>query len=68
MKLDHISVNALFAVFGESVHIAKVNDHYVTVIESDSIMFEKGFSPIEFLKPDELEMVLERIRSKRIGV
>jgi Domain of unknown function (DUF3898)/Protein of unknown function (DUF3900) len=67
MKLDHISVNALLSDFGEVVHIAKVNGRYVTVIESDSILFERGFSPIEFLRPDELEMVLERIRMKRVG-
>jgi len=67
MKLDHISVNALLSDFGDAVHIAKVNGRYVTVIESDSILFERGFSPIEFLKPDELEAVLERIRMKRVG-
>ncbi|WP_182503071.1 DUF3900 domain-containing protein [Peribacillus huizhouensis] len=64
MKLDHISVNGLLSDFGESVHIAKVNDKYVTVIESDSIVFEKSVSPIEFLKPEMLEVVMERINAK----
>ncbi|WP_374720739.1 DUF3900 domain-containing protein [Peribacillus tepidiphilus] len=65
MKLDHISVNGLLSDFGENVHIAKVNGRYVTIIESDSILFEKGFSPIEFLKPDEWEAVMEKIRRKQ---
>ncbi|NEU31537.1 DUF3900 domain-containing protein [bacterium LRH843] len=67
MKLDEVSVSALLSDFGETVHITKINGRYVTVIESDSILFEKGFSPIEFLKPDEIEAVLERIRMKKVG-
>jgi hypothetical protein len=67
MKLDHISVNGMLSDFGETVHIAKVNGRYVTIIESDSILFEKGFSPIEFLKPDEWEAVMEKIRRKQVG-
>ncbi|MFJ7937168.1 DUF3898 domain-containing protein [Peribacillus sp. NPDC096622] len=49
MKLDHVGVNALLSDFGESVHVAKLNGKYVTIIESDSIIFEKSISPIEFL-------------------
>ncbi|NEY20779.1 DUF3900 domain-containing protein [Bacillus ginsengihumi] len=64
MKMDHISLSGLLSDFGQAVHITKIGDRYVTVIESDSILFEKGFSPIEFLKPDELEKVLGRIRIK----
>ncbi|WP_018663514.1 DUF3900 domain-containing protein [Heyndrickxia acidiproducens] len=64
MKLDHISLRALLSDFGEAVHIAKIGGRYVTVIESDSILFEKEFSPIEFLQPDELEKVLERVGKK----
>ncbi|MGU3441474.1 DUF3898 domain-containing protein, partial [Bacillus cereus] len=33
-------------------------------IEADTLTFEKGFSPIEFLKPDELQDVIERIENK----
>ncbi|PEZ04901.1 hypothetical protein CN326_15300, partial [Bacillus sp. AFS018417] len=64
LKADHISVKALLADFGDQIHIAKVNDKYVLMIEADSLTFEKGFSPIEFLKPDELEKVVERIARK----
>lgn len=64
MKADHISIKGLLADFGDQIHLAKVNGRYVTIIESDSILFEKGFSPIEFLKPDELDAVMERIKRK----
>ncbi|WP_142388158.1 DUF3898 domain-containing protein, partial [Bacillus thuringiensis] len=47
------------------IHIAKVNDRYVLMIEADTLTFEKGFSPIEFLKPDELQDVIERIENKQ---
>ncbi|UOE54009.1 MULTISPECIES: DUF3898 domain-containing protein [Bacillaceae] len=36
-------------------------------IESESIMFEKGFSLIEFLRPDELASVIEKISKKIKG-
>lgn len=64
LKADHISVKALLADFGDQIHIAKVNDKYVLMIEANSLTFEKGCSPIEFLKPDELEKVVERIAKK----
>lgn len=64
LKLGHIAVNGLLADFGDAVHIAKLNGKYVTIIESDTVSFEKSVSPIEFLKPDELEDVLEKIRRK----
>ncbi|PLR78410.1 hypothetical protein CU633_05370 [Bacillus sp. V3-13] len=65
MKLDHISVNGMLADFGDQIHIGKMNDKYVMLIESDSIHFEKGFSPIEFLKPENLEEIMDRIKKKQ---
>ncbi len=67
LKADPISVKGLLADFGEQIHIAKMNDKYVLMIEADTLTFEKGFSPIEFLKPDELEKVMEQI-GKKIGM
>ena len=64
MKLDHVSVNGMLSDFGETVHVAKLNGKYVTIIESDTITFEKTASPIEFLKPDELDVVIERIKGR----
>lgn len=64
MKLDHIFVSGLLSDFGDTIHMAKINNRYVTLIESDSILFEKGYSPIEFLKPDEIQTVIEKIQKK----
>lgn len=64
MKADHIAIKGLLTDFGEQIHIAKVDNRYVVMIEADSLVFEKGFSPIEFLKPDELGTVIERIGKK----
>ncbi|QWC21322.1 DUF3900 domain-containing protein [Bacillus haikouensis] len=64
VKLDHVSVKALLSDFGDSIHLAKVNGRYILMIESDSVMFEKGFSPLEFLKPDDLHEVIQRIQMK----
>ncbi|MGO4886805.1 DUF3900 domain-containing protein [Anaerobacillus sp. MEB173] len=61
LKLDHIQVKALLSDFGESVHIAKVNGKYVLLIEGESFQFERGHSPVEFLKPENLDDVIKRV-------
>lgn len=61
LKLDHVDVKAMLSDFGETVHIAKVHGKYVILIEGDSFTFEKGVSPVEFLKPEPLEEVLKKI-------
>ncbi|WML48926.1 DUF3900 domain-containing protein [Neobacillus sp. PS3-34] len=65
MKLDHISVRGLLADFGDIIHLSKVNGKYVLMIEADSVIFEKGFSPVEFLKPDSIEDVIGKIQRKK---
>ncbi|WP_047151092.1 DUF3900 domain-containing protein [Aneurinibacillus tyrosinisolvens] len=64
LKLDHVSVKALLADFGENIHIAKMADRYVILIEGDMFQFEKGVSPVELLRPDQLDSVLEKIKAK----
>ncbi|WP_456279316.1 DUF3900 domain-containing protein [Bacillus sp. AK128] len=64
LKLDHLQVKGMLSDFGENVHIAKINGRYVILLEGDSIMFEKGYSPLELLKPDDLHHVIEKIQSK----
>jgi hypothetical protein len=64
MKLDHVSVKGLLADYGDSIHLAKLNGKYVLIIEADTVTFEKGFSPVEFAKPDEIGTVVEKIRQK----
>jgi hypothetical protein len=66
MKLDHVSVKGLLADFGDTIHLAKVNGKYILMVEADSVIFEKGVSPIEFLRPDALENVIEKIRRKQL--
>jgi len=33
-------------------------------VEADSVIFEKGFLPIEFVRPDTVENVIEKICRK----
>jgi hypothetical protein len=61
LKLDHISIKGLLADFGDKIHLAKVNDKYVILIDGDIIQFEKNVSPVEFLKPSELHEVVDQI-------
>lgn len=61
LKIDHISIKGLLADFGDKIHLAKVNNRYVVVIDGDMIQFEKNVSPVEFLKPGELQEVVEKI-------
>lgn len=64
LQADHISVKGLLAYFWEQIYIAKMNGCYMLMIEADSLSFEKVFSPIKFLNPDELEKVIERVAGK----
>lgn len=64
MKLDHVAIEGLLADFGESIHLAKVNDRYVLMIEADTVTFEKGVSPIEFLKPGDLQELIDKIQNR----
>ncbi len=65
MKMDHVSIKAMLSDFGDIVHLAKVNGRYVLVVEAENIHFEKGFSPIEFHKPDDLMTVMEKVVNKK---
>lgn len=66
MKLDHISIKGLLSDYGDQIHLAKINEKYVLLIEADMIQFEQGYSPIELLRPDELDIVLEKMKKKQI--
>ena len=68
MKLRDTHIKGLLADFGENVHLGKINGRYVLLIEADTIEFEKGVSPIEFHRPDELSEIIERISRKSFGV
>ncbi|MEK3886765.1 DUF3900 domain-containing protein [Bacillus sp. FSL K6-3431] len=64
MKLGETSIKGLLADFGENIHLAKVNDKYVLLVEADSVTFEKGVSPIEFHRPDDLHELIGRLNKK----
>nr|WP_311282170.1 DUF3898 domain-containing protein [Peribacillus simplex] len=64
MRLGSTSVKGLLADFGDSIHLGKINGKYVLLIESDTIEFDKGVSPIEFHRPDDLQVLIEKIINK----
>ncbi|NGQ96332.1 DUF3900 domain-containing protein [Brevibacillus sp. SYP-B805] len=57
-RLDHLQIRALLSDYGSRVHIAKANGRYLVLLEGDSLQFEKGVSPVEFLKPKPLQELL----------
>ncbi|MCP1308336.1 DUF3900 domain-containing protein [Paenibacillus tyrfis] len=63
LKLGHMSVRALLADFGDRLHIAKLGDRYVVVLEGD-LQFDRGISPVELLAPEPLESLMERLKRK----
>lgn len=64
MTIGYTSVKGSFSDFGENVHLGKFNGRYVLLVDTDSTVFEKGVSQIEFHKPDNVMAFLERIRQK----
>jgi hypothetical protein len=57
-------VKALLADFGDRLHIAKLGDRYIVVMEGEGLMFDKGILPVELLHPEPLEQIVERIQRK----
>lgn len=64
LKLAGISVRGHMADYGKSIHLASHNGRYVVLIEGDNFEFEKGVSPVELLQPDDISVVLERLRKR----
>jgi hypothetical protein len=64
LKLAGVQVKGHMADYGRSIHLASFNGRYVVLIEGDSFEFGQGVSPIELLQPDEIEIVLERMRQR----
>ncbi|MNN28351.1 hypothetical protein D3C81_1419170 [compost metagenome] len=42
-----------------------MNGRYAVILEGDSFVFDKGFSPVELLQPESFEVVAERIMQKK---
>lgn len=66
-KLDHMQVKALLADYGNNFHIAKVNGRYVILLDGDFLQFERGVSPVEFLKPKDLHEIVRELESRQPG-
>ncbi|WP_028548270.1 DUF3900 domain-containing protein [Paenibacillus sp. UNC451MF] len=64
MKVGNMTVRALLADFGDRLHIAKLGNRYVVVMEGDGLEFDKGISPVELLHPESLEQIVDRIQQK----
>lgn len=62
IKLGDVVVKFPLEVYGTNVHLAKLNDRYVLVVDAEQVTFDKHASPIEFLKPDHLEAVIQRMQ------
>jgi hypothetical protein len=62
MKLDGVAIRGRMADYGKSIHLASFNGRYVVLIEGDSFTFDRGLSPVELLQPDDISVVLERMK------
>lgn len=61
LKIGSMSVRAMLADFGDKLHIAKMGDRYVVVLEGDALQFDRGISPVELLAPEPIESLVERM-------
>ncbi|WP_397361878.1 DUF3898 domain-containing protein [Paenibacillus sp.] len=65
-KLDDTLIKGPLAAFGNKIHIARLNGRYVVILEGDSFVFDKGFSPVALLQPESFEVVAERLKNKKV--
>ncbi|MFP3391228.1 DUF3900 domain-containing protein [Brevibacillus sp. SIMBA_040] len=63
-KLDHMQVRTMLADYGTSLHIAKVNGRYLVLLEGEQLQFERGVSPVEFVKPKALADIVKEIEAR----
>ncbi|WP_062748043.1 DUF3900 domain-containing protein [Shouchella tritolerans] len=68
MKLGDTDIKVPIAEFGETVHLAKLGDRYVLLVEADQVQFDKHVSPIEFLKPEDVQTVFKRMKAKSLSI
>jgi hypothetical protein len=64
LKLDGVLVKGKMADYGSRIHLARIGGKYAVLLTGDQFEFEQGVSPVELLRPDELERVLERLRNE----
>ncbi|WNC12403.1 DUF3900 domain-containing protein [Brevibacillus brevis] len=66
-KLDHMQIRTLLADYGTNLHIAKVNGRYLVLLEGEQLQFERGVSPVEFVKPKALADLVREIESRSLA-
>ncbi|WP_223066193.1 DUF3900 domain-containing protein [Paenibacillus caui] len=64
-RIGDTLVKGKLADFGDNIHIAKLNGRYTVILEGDSFVFDKGFSPVELLQPEPFQVVAERLIHKQ---
>ncbi|MBP1999851.1 hypothetical protein J2Z69_000870 [Paenibacillus shirakamiensis] len=64
-RIGDTLVRGRLADFNQNIHITKINGKYAVILEGDSFVFDKGFSPVELLQPEPFEVVAERILQKK---
>lgn len=64
LRVGSMFVKALLADFGDRLHIAKLGDRYVVVLEGEGLEFDKGISPVELLSPESLDSLVRRLQEK----
>ncbi|TVP83839.1 MAG: DUF3900 domain-containing protein [Alkalicoccus sp.] len=64
LKLDHLKIDALLEDFGQNLHIARVGERYVVLLEGEYFSFDKEASPVEFLQPDSLDNITARMKAR----
>jgi hypothetical protein len=63
-KLDHMQIRTLLADYGNQLHIAKVNGRYIVLLEGEFLQFERGVSPVEFVKPKQLQDIVRELEER----
>lgn len=63
-KLDHMQIRALLADYGTNLHFAKVNGRYLVLLEGEMLQFERGVSPVEFVKPKALAEIVRELEAR----
>ncbi|WP_055108034.1 DUF3900 domain-containing protein [Paenibacillus ihumii] len=65
-RIGDTLVKGRLADFGDQIHIAQLDGRYAVILEGDSFLFDKAFSPVELLQPEPFEVVAKRIAEKKV--
>lgn len=58
-RIGDTLVKGRLAEFADQIHIAQLNGRYAVILERDSFVFDKAFSPVELMQPEPFEVVAE---------